>query len=160
MAVSLAKRFDLPKQDVDNLRVAMLLYDIGNLLVPEKILQKSGSLTEDEKKSVQEHPVIAAKKILKPISYIQDVIPIIEDHHESWDGSGYPNKKSKDEIPLASQIVLIVDAYFALLEERPHRPKMSRKKALEIIKQNSGKKWNSTLVDEFVSLVEQENMAK
>ncbi len=153
MAVSLAKRFDLPKEDVDNLRVAMLLYDIGKLMVPPKILQKAGSLTEDEKKTVQEHPIFAAKKILKPISYIQDVIPIIEDHHENWDGSGYPNKKSKDEIPLASQIVLIVDAYFALIQERPHRPKMSTKQALDVIRQNSDKKWNSTIVDEFVSLV-------
>lgn len=94
-AVSLAKRFDLPKEDVDNLKIAMLLYDIGNLLVPQDIFRKVSPLTEAEKDMIKEHPVIAAKKILTPISYIQDVIPIVESHHENWDGSGYPAKLAK-----------------------------------------------------------------
>ncbi len=155
-AVSLAKRFDLSKEEIDNLRIAMLLYDIGNLLLPQEIFKKTSPLTDDEKNSIKEHPVIAAKKILNPISYIQDVIPIIESHHENWDGSGYPAKLSKDEIPISSQIILIVDAFFALTEQRPYRDKMDPAAALEIIKQDSGKKWNAALVNEFVALVENE----
>lgn len=153
-AVTLAKRFDLPKEEIDNLRVAILLYDIGNLMLPQELLQKATPLTEDEIKTIKNHPIIAAREILKPISCIQDVLPIIENHHENWDGSGYPNNKSKDEIPLTSQIILIVDEYFALIEQRPYRAKMSCKDALEIVKADSGKKWNDNLVKEFVSLIE------
>ena len=154
MAVSLAKRFDLPKQEVDNLKVAVLLYDIGNLMISPGLLQKATPLTEEEKETIKNHPIIAAQKILKPISYVQDILPIIEQHHENWDGSGYPNKKSKEEIPLTSQIILIIDEYFALIEARPYRAKMSNRDAIEIIKSDAGKKWNTNLVNEFISLLE------
>lgn len=154
MAVSLAKRFDLAKEDIDNLRVAVLLYDIGNLMLPSDILQKATPLTDEEREKIKNHPVIAAREILQPISYVQDILPIIEHHHENWDGSGYPNKMSKDEIPLTSQIILIIDQYFALIEQRPYRAKLSAKDALSIIKADMGKKWNENLVKEFISLIE------
>lgn len=154
MAASLAKRFDLPKEEIDNLKVAVLLYDIGNLMLPQDILQKATPLTDEERSKIKNHPIIAAREILKPISYIQDVLPIIEHHHENWDGSGYPNKMSKEEIPLTSQIILIIDEYFALIEPRPYRAKLSSRDALEIIKSDAGKKWNNTLVKEFISLIE------
>lgn len=153
-AVTLAKRFDLSKEEIDNLRVAILLYDIGNLMLPEDLLQKSTPLTPEEREHIKNHPVIAAREILKPISCIQDILPIIEHHHENWDGSGYPNKIEKEEIPLTSQIILIIDEYFALIEQRPYRSKLSGKDALEIIKSDGGKKWNKTLVAEFISLME------
>ena len=154
LAVSLAKRFDLSKEEIDNLRIATLLYDIGNLMLPKEILLKRGPLTDVEHIKMQEHPLIAAREILKPISYIQDIIPIIEHHHENWDGTGYPGKISKEEIPMTSQIILIVDAYFALTEQRPYRAKLSPKEAIEIIKKDSGKKWNQALVQEFVSFID------
>ena len=138
MAVTLAKRFDLPKEDIDNLKIAVLLYDIGNLMLPDELLQKTTPLTDEERDTIKNHPVIAAREILKPISYIQDVLPIIENHHENWDGSGYPNKISKDEIPLTSQIILILDQYFALIEPRPYRSKLSSKDALAIVKADAG----------------------
>ncbi len=154
LATSLAKRFDLSKEESDNLRVAILLYDIGNLMLPQELLLKTTPLTEEERQHIKEHPMIAAQEILKPISYVQDVIPIIEHHHENWDGTGYPKKLSHDNIPLTSQIVLIIDAYFALIEHRPYRAKLNPQEALEIIKQDAGKKWNEALVQEFVKLTE------
>lgn len=154
LAVSLAKRFDLPKSDIDKLRIAMLLYDIGNLMLPVDLLQKTTPLTEDERNHIKEHPLIAAREILKPISYIQDVIPIIEHHHENWDGSGYPSKIAKEAIPMTSQIILIVDAYFALIEPRTYRAELTPKQAIELIRQDAGKKWNSALVEEFISLID------
>lgn len=153
-ATSLAKRFDLPKEEVDKLRIAVLLYDIGNLMLPKEILQKSTPLTTEERHHIQAHPIIAAKEILQPISYIQDIIPIVEHHHENWDGTGYPGRISKEEIPITSQIILIVDAYFALTEQRPYRPKLSPREALIEIKKDAGKKWNETLVQEFITLIE------
>jgi len=154
MAVTLAKRFDISKDEIDNLRVAILLYDIGNLMISPGLLQKATPLTDEEREKIKNHPVIAAREILKPISYIQDVLPIIEHHHENWDGTGYPNQISKEEIPITSQIILIIDEYFALIEARPYRDKMSSRDALEIIKSDAGKKWNNALVSEFISLVE------
>ena len=154
MAVTLAKRFDIPKDEIDNLRVAILLYDIGNLMISPGLLQKATPLTDEERAKIKNHPVIAAREILKPISYIQDVLPIIEHHHENWDGSGYPNQIAGEEIPITSQIILIIDEYFALIEARPYRDKMSSRDALEIIKSDAGKKWNNALVSEFISLVE------
>lgn len=156
LATSLAKRFDLPKEEIDNLKIAMLLYDIGNLLVPQEIFKKSSPLTEEEINHIKEHPIIGAQKILSPITYIQDVIPIIEAHHENWNGSGYPLKLAKDKIPMASQIVLIVDSYFALIEKRPYRDSHTTEEAVAEIKREMGIKWNETLVEEFAALVESE----
>lgn len=156
IASSLAKRFDLSKEEIDNLKIAILMYDIGNLLIPQEILQKTTPLSEEEKTFIKEHPIIAARDILKPISVVQDIIPIIEKHHENWDGSGYPNKLSRNEIPMSSQIILIIDSYFALTETRPYRAKMSEKDALNIIKQDADKKWNAELVKEFIAIIKNE----
>ena len=155
-AVNLAKRFDLSKEEIDNLKIAMLLYDIGNLLIPKEIFSKSTPLDDEEIKHIKEHPIIAAREILTPISYVQDIIPIVEYHHENWNGSGYPSKISKESIPIASQIVLIVDAYYALTEQRSYRDKLEPKEALEVIKKDAGVKWSKTLVNEFTTLIENE----
>ena len=156
IASSLAKRFDLSKEEIDNLKIAILMYDIGNLLIPQEILQKTTPLTDEEKTFIKEHPIIAARDILKPISVVQDIIPIIEKHHENWDGSGYPNNLSKEEIPMSSQIILIIDAFFALIETRPYRSKLSETEALKVIKEDSGKKWNEDLVKEFIAIIKNE----
>lgn len=153
-ATKLAKLFDLPKDEIDRLRIATLLYDIGNIMLPQELLQKNGPLTDDEREQIKKHPVIAARDILKPISEVQDIIPIIEHHHENWDGSGYPGKVSGEQIPLASQIILITDAYFALIEPRSYRSALSAEEALEVIKKDANKKWNPALVREFVALIE------
>ncbi len=130
------------------------MYDIGNLLIPQELLQKTTPLTEEERNKIKEHPIIAAREILQPISAVQDIIPIIEHHHENWDGSGYPAKIAREEIPMTSQIILIVDAYYALIEPRTYRAELTPKQAIEIIKQDAGKKWNSALVQEFVTLID------
>lgn len=156
VAISLGKIFDLTSEEIDNLKIAMLLYDIGNLMLPKELLQKTTPLTLEEKQHIHEHPAIAAREILKPISYIQDVIPIVENHHENWDGSGYPNKIKHNEIPLASQIILIIDVYFALIEQRPYRNKLSPQEAIEQILKDAGTKWNKELAEEFVNLIKKD----
>lgn len=154
LAIKLAKLFELSEDEINKLRIATLLYDVGNLMLPQELLQKSEPLSEKEKEEIKKHPVIAAREILRPISQIQDVIPIIEHHHENWDGSGYPGKVSGKDIPLASQIILIIDAYFAMTEPRSYREALSKGKALESIKIDANKKWNPDLVKEFVNLIE------
>ena len=153
MAIELARKMELTKEDIDKLKIAMMLYDIGKLMIPEKILNKKEPLTDEEKQQIKEHPLIAARKILKPITAVADIVPIIEAHHENWDGTGYPQKLSGDEIPVSSQIILLIDAYFALTQSRPYRVARSKDEAIEIIRLEAGKKWNEKLVEEFVGLM-------
>ncbi len=153
LATLLAKRFELSKEAVDKLKIAVLLYDIGNTMLPKELLTKKEPLTESEKSMIKEHPCIAAREILKPISNVVDVLPIIEKHHESWNGSGYPAQLSGNQIPIESQIILIVDAYFALLEKRPYREAKSPQEALELIQEESNKKWSEKLSQEFIRIV-------
>ena len=153
MAIELARKMELTKEDIDKLKIAMMLYDIGKLMIPEEILNKKEPLTDEEKKQIKEHPLIAARKILKPITAVADIVPIIEAHHENWDGTGYPQKLSGDEIPVSSQIILLIDAYFALTQSRPYRVARSKDEAIEIIRLEAGKKWNEKLVEEFVGLM-------
>lgn len=153
LATMLAKRFDLPKEAIDKLRIAILLYDIGNTMLPKELLNKKEPLNEEDKTSIKQHPIIAAREILKPISNIVDVIPIIEKHHENWNGTGYPEKISGNDIPIESQIILIIDSYFALMEKRPYRDALSSEDAIKVIQEEVDKKWNSKLADEFISLV-------
>lgn len=157
LAVKLAKNMEMSKEEIDKLKIAILLYDIGNIMIPENIFKKEDSLTDDEKNLIRMHPVIAAREILSPISSIQDVIPIIEKHHENWDGSGYPGKVSGKDIPLSSQIILLIDAYYALTQDRPYRKAFSIDKALEIIQQGAGIKWRKELVDNFIPLIKHED---
>jgi len=159
MATRLAKKFDLSKTDIDRLKIAILLYDIGNTMVPTKILRKPEPLTDAEKEKIIKHPVLAAQEILKPISAISDIIPIIEHHHENWDGSGYPSSIKGEEIPLMSQIILIVDSYFAMTSERPYRNALTQEEAIREIQKSSGKKYSKALVAEFVKLIEENALA-
>ena len=149
----LAKKLEISKEDIDRLKIAMLLYDIGNIMIPEEIFNKTSPLTPDEKQKIHEHPIIAAREILQPISSITDIIPIIENHHENWDGTGYPNQKSGAQIPISSQIILLIDAYTAMSQDRPYRKAMSTEKIIDIITRESGKKWNEKVVEEFVGLL-------
>lgn len=149
LAYTIAKRFELSKSDMDKLKLAMLLYDIGNVMIPQDVLSKKDPLTKEEKAVITKHPIIAAQEILKPISHISSIIPIIEHHHENWDGTGYPDKQSGDDIPLISQIILIVDSYFAMISERPYRRAYSKEEAIVEIENLAGKKYSEELVREF-----------
>ena len=153
LAVKLAKEMNMSEEETDKLKIAILLYDIGNIMIPEDIFKKEDELTDDEKELIKSHPVIAARDILKPISSIQDIIPIIEKHHENWDGTGYPGKVSGEDIPLASQIILLIDAYYALTQDRPYRKAFTIEEAADIIRKGAGTKWNKELVDKFIPLV-------
>lgn len=154
IASLLAKRFDLPKENIDRLKIAVLLYDIGNTMLPKELLRKKEPLSEEDKLSIKQHPLIAAREILKPISNIVDIIPIIEKHHENWNGTGYPASISGEEIPIESQIILIIDSYFALMENRPYRDALSREDALKTIESEINNKWSEKLAKEFIAIVQ------
>ena len=153
LATLLAKRFDLSKDQIDKLKIAVLLYDIGNTMLPKELLSKTGPLSEEDKASIKQHPMIAARKILEPISNVGDIITIIEKHHENWNGTGYPYHISGEDIPIESQIILIIDSYFALLENRPYRDARTKETAIKIIMGEINSKWSEKLAHEFISIV-------
>lgn len=155
LATLIAKRLNLPKNEIDKLKIAMLLYDIGNTMMPKEIMKKAAPLNSSEIKKIQRHPVVGAQEILKPIGSVSNIIPIIEQHHENWDGSGYPNSKKGNEIPITSQIILIVDSYFAMISYRPYRKAYSVDEAIQEIKSNSNKKYSSELVEAFTFAIEE-----
>ena len=155
LATLIAKKLNLPKTEVDKLKIAMLLYDIGNTMMPKNIMKKAAPLSNDEIEAIQKHPVVGAQEILKPINSVSSIIPIIEDHHENWDGSGYPNNKKGNEIPVTSQIILIVDSYFAMISYRPYRKAYTIDEAIEEIKENANKKYSKELTDAFVHAIEE-----
>ena len=125
-------------------------------MIPKELLGKKEPLSEEDKDYIKRHPVLAAREILEPISSIVDVIPIIEKHHENWNGTGYPNKISGESIPIESQIILIVDTYFALLENRPYRKALAKEDAIKVIKEDSESKWSSKLSEEFVKTLKED----
>ena len=155
LATLIAKRLNLSKSEVDKLKIAMLLYDIGNTMMPKDIMKKAAPLNNDEKQEIQKHPIVAAQEILKPIGSVSNIIPIIEQHHENWDGTGYPNNKKGDEIPITSQIILIVDSYFAMISYRPYRKAYTIDEAIEEIKTNVNKKYSPELVDAFIYAIDE-----
>ena len=155
-ATLLAKRYDLPKENIDRLKIAILLYDIGNTMLPKEILSKKEKLTNEDRETIKKHPILAAKEILEPISPMSDIIPIIEKHHENWNGTGYPNKLSGENIPIESQIILIVDSFFALMENRPYRQALSKDKAVEMIISEAGTKWSERLAEEFKAVIKED----
>ncbi len=156
LATLLAKRFDLPKESIDKLKIAILLYDIGNTMLPKELLNKKEPLSEEDRISIKQHPIIAAREILQPISRVNDIIPIIEKHHENWNGTGYPCNISGDAIPIESQIILIIDSYFALMENRPYRAAMSKDEAIKTILDEANSKWSDKLATEFVEIVKED----
>lgn len=155
LATIIAKRMNLSKSEVDKLKIAMLLYDIGNTMMPKDIMKKAAPLETHEKEAIQKHPVVGAQEILAPIDSVSNIIPIIEHHHENWDGSGYPNNKKGDEIPTTSQIILVVDSYFAMISYRPYRKAYTIDEAIEEIKLNSNKKYSPELVEAFIYAIEE-----
>ena len=155
LATLIAKRMNLSKADIDKLKIAMLLYDIGNTMMPKELLKKPAPLNQKEKDEIQKHPIVGAQEILKPISSVSNIIPIIEHHHENWDGTGYPNNKKGEEIPTTSQIILITDSYFAMISYRPYRKAYTIDEAIEEIKQNANKKYSKELVEAFIYSIEE-----
>ena len=156
IAIEMAKAIKLCESEVDKLKLAILLYDIGNLMMPESIMLKPGPLNNDEMKQIEQHPIIAAREMLKPIMNLNSIIPIIEHHHEQWDGKGYPASLTGENIPVGSRIICIIDAYFAMVADRPYRKALSHDEAVKLLKKGANKEWDGKLVDIFINIIEKQ----
>jgi diguanylate cyclase (GGDEF)-like protein/putative nucleotidyltransferase with HDIG domain len=147
-----AKVLGLSVKQVEQIRVASLLHDVGLLHVPEDIINKRGQVTAEELKLLMQHPTLGAE-MLRSIPALKEICDILEHHHECWDGTGYPRGLKGDEIPLAARIVSIVEAYHAMISDRPYRPAMSSEKAKRVLKSQSGSQFDPFLVDIFLAVL-------
>jgi len=150
VAVRIAKKLGLPKDEQKTLRTAGMLHDIGKFGVREDILRKKGPLTPEEYDHVRQHPFIGAS-ILSPIRLLRDTIPYIYYHHEHIDGKGYLGKKGYD-IPLGARILAVADAYEAMTTDRPYRKALTREKILDIFRTESGKQFDKKIVDVLLEI--------
>lgn len=134
-----------------HLRIAGLLHDIGKIGISESILNKEGPLNDEERKKIQQHPLVGAN-IIEPITELEYPALGVKYHHERYDGSGYPEGLKGDQIPIIAAIISVVDAFDAMTTDRPYRRALSREEAVGEIQRMSGKQFNPQLVDAFVEL--------
>jgi len=152
IAVRLARGLELAPKDIENIRIASLLHDIGKLGVSEKILEKTNPLLEEEVEHIHRHPLVA-EKILGPIDDLQEIIRLIKHHHERWDGTGYPDKLKGEAIPLGSRILAVADSYDAMLSSRPYRRPMTSREAIQEIETQSGRQFDPSVVAVFLEVI-------
>jgi diguanylate cyclase (GGDEF)-like protein/putative nucleotidyltransferase with HDIG domain len=133
------------------IEAAALLHDMGKLAVPEYILNKPGPLTAAEFEKMKLHASVGAD-ILSAIDFPYPVVPIVRHHHESWDGTGYPDKLAGATIPIGARILSVVDCFDALTSDRPYRPRLSDKDALRILGERRGHMYDPLVVDTFIRL--------
>ncbi len=159
-AVELAKELNLGEDQIEALRAAALLHDIGKLAVPEQIINKPGRLTPEEFEKMKVHPLVGAE-ILERVAFPYPVAPIVRCHHERWDGSGYPEGISGEAIPIGARILAAVDCLDALASHRQYRPALPLADAMAKVKERSGT-WFDPHVVEILEhrYVELERMAQ
>jgi HD-GYP domain-containing protein (c-di-GMP phosphodiesterase class II) len=151
-STELAKRLHLPQDEIENIREASVLHDLGKIGISDQILHKKSKLTKKEFDVIKKHPQIAAD-IIRPIQFMHDIIPLILYHHERWDGKGYPAGLKGEEIPVGARIISVSDVYQALTSNRPYRKAFSKKAAVDIIKKGAGTQFDPNIVDIFIPMV-------
>ena len=145
-AVEIAKEIGLSPDEIEALRAAALLHDIGKLAVPEHIINKPGKLTLEEFEKMKVHPIVGAE-ILERVAFPYPVAPIVRAHHERWDGSGYPAGLSGEEIPIGARILAVVDCLDALASDRQYRPAIPLERAMDTVKEKAGKWFDPKVVE-------------
>ncbi|HXJ82428.1 MAG TPA: HD domain-containing phosphohydrolase [Candidatus Methylomirabilis sp.] len=153
LAGRLALRLSLSSAETETIAHAALLHDIGKIGVPESLLRKAGTLTEQEWEVMRRHPVTGAQ-IVAPLEFFDDGAIIIRHHHERLDGSGYPDGLRGETIPLGARIVAVADTYDALTSKRSYRDRLTHTEALQVLHRESGRTLDARLVTLFVEMLE------
>lgn len=150
LTLEIAKVMGLPSNEMEILQRAAYLHDIGKIGIPVAILDKPGKLTDEEFNIIKDHPSIGAK-ILEPIEAYEDIVPIVEQHHERFDGKGYPNGLSGEDITLGARIMAVADVYDAVVSDRPYRNGWVQERAIKKITDESGIHFDPKVVDAFMA---------
>jgi putative nucleotidyltransferase with HDIG domain len=152
LACALAEAVGIDQKSLFWFRIGALLHDVGKLTIPPEVLNKPGRLTAEEWALVKHHPV-AGVQMLADIEFPWDVRPIVESHHERWDGGGYPYGVAGEAIPLTARILCIADVYDALTSERSYKKAVSHEQALEMMRSEVGTQFDPELFAHFERIV-------
>jgi putative nucleotidyltransferase with HDIG domain len=144
-AVRLARAMGISEEEVERIRIGALMHDLGKIGISGRIIRKPGKLTMEEQALMREHSAVSAN-IIGPLEILGESARMVRHHHENWDGSGYPDGLKGDEIPLGSRVILVADAFDALVTDRPYRKGTSRIEAVEIIRRHSGTQFDPAVV--------------
>lgn len=156
-SVEIAKKMDLSEKDIEDIRKAALLHDLGKVSVPDSILLKEGKLSANEMEIIKKHPSTGARMIeqVEPLKHARE---IIMHHQECFDGSGYPGGLKGEEIPLGARIVGVADAFGAMITDRPYRKAFSIERAALELKEYSGKQFDPDVVEIFLSVLREKGI--
>jgi HD-GYP domain-containing protein (c-di-GMP phosphodiesterase class II) len=149
----MADRLDLSVKEHDHVRIAGFLHDLGKVGVPTDLLLRNGALTQPERAVVEQHPDIGSR-LLKPLDIPVAISTAVRHHHEWWDGRGYPDGLSGDQIPLAARIIAVADAFDTMNADRPYRAALGRNAILAEFERLSGTQFDPRVVKEFLALLE------
>ena len=151
LATGIALQMGLPQDEIERIRVASLLHDLGKLAVPLEILEKRSALSDHEWQAIGEHPRIG-QVILEQATSLREAVPTVLHHHERFNGGGYPHGLRGKEIPLGARIVAVADAYHAMIHDRPYRNARDHAHALAELRANAGTQFDPDIVDVFCEL--------
>ncbi|HEX8815015.1 MAG TPA: HD domain-containing phosphohydrolase [Terriglobales bacterium] len=155
-ASALGRHLGLDDESVVALRRGGYLHDLGKIAIPDEILKKGSNLTPEEWVIMKQHP-LTGEKICQPLKSLRLVLPIIRNHHEHADGSGYPDGLQKNQTPLLARILQVADVYDALRTARPYKPALSHVHALNTMRDEArAGLWDAELISEFVAMLEQQ----
>lgn len=149
-ALAIGRQLGFDQDQLDQLRIGALLHDIGKIGIPDKVLQKPGALSSEEFALLRQHPTIG-RRILEGVKGFHPYLPVVELHHENWNGRGYPLGLQHDTTPLEARIVKIADAYDAMTSDRPYRAGMSDAEAVRRLEEASGTEFDPAIVKAFVA---------
>ncbi|MCS7202163.1 MAG: HD domain-containing protein [Dictyoglomus sp.] len=147
----IAEEMGFDENFIEKIRLSALLHDIGKIGIDEVILRKKEKLTEEERKEIEKHPLVG-RKILEPLSSLEDIIPGVEEHHERYDGSGYPKKLKGEQISILGRIIAVADTLDAMTSDRPYRKGLSMDVAIMEIENQKGKQFDPLVVSALLSL--------
>lgn len=152
LATKIAEVMDCTSGEIESLRIAATLHDVGKIAIPDNILLKPGRLTDEEFDIIKNHPVVG-ENILKPLPILDTERLIIRHHHERWDGKGYPDGLCASDIPFLSRILTAVDSYDAMTNNRPYRKAMERDDALDELRRNIHRQFDEEIVNCFIRIL-------
>ncbi len=156
---AIGEQIHLSEKQIESLKYAGLLHDTGKIDIPASILTKTGKLTPYEYKLIRRHPVKAAK-ILRSLQVLKPAIPIIVHHHEKFNGTGYPSRLKKGQIPIGARIMAVADAFEAMVYGRPYRERMDLPSAIKEIKKKSNTQFDPRVVDAFLRAIKTSKIKK
>jgi len=159
LVTTIAHQMHLDEKQVESLKYASLLHDAGKIDIPLNILTKTSKLTPNEYKIIRRHPIKGAQ-LLRPLQILKPAIPIIMHHHEKYDGTGYPSKLKKGQIPEGARIMAVADAFEAMVYGRPYRERMDINSAIKEIKKKSGTQFDPKVVEAFLKIIKKVHTKK